>query len=138
MKKNQLKNKIKKGGDKMAKKIEIPSSQNKIGKVLFMLGAGIAIVGGLIYPGGLNLTLSVVLIALGMVVGLLNVTVIETKSFLLATVSLVVMGALGGAVLNQVPNIGIYIEGVLLSIMTFILPAGIIVALKLIYRLAED
>jgi len=122
----------------MAKKIEIPRSQNKIGKVLFMLGAGIAIVGGLIYPGGLNLALSVVLIALGMVVGLLNVTVIETKSFLLATVSLVVMSALGGAVLNQVPVIGIYVEGVLLSIMTFILPAGIIVALKLVYRLAED
>lgn len=123
----------------MAKKMELAKPrQNKAGTVFFVLGAGLAIVGGLIYPGGLNLALSSALIALGVIVGLLNVTVIETKSFLLAAVSLVVMTALGGAVLSQVPVIGIYVEGVLLSILTFVLPAGIIVALKLVYRLAED
>lgn len=122
----------------MTKKIEIPRSQNKLGTIIFVLGAGLAIVGGLIFPGGLNLILSSVLIVLGIFVGMLNISVIETNSFLMAAVSLVVMTALGGAVLAQVPVIGIFVEGVLLSILTFVLPAGIIVALKVVYRLAED
>jgi|TARA_Y100000310_G_C20571674_1_gene758365 hypothetical protein len=123
----------------MAKKIDIVGRrQPKIGTLLFGFGAALAVAGGLIYPGGLNTILSSVLIALGIIVGMLNVTLRETNSFLLATVSLVVMSALGGAVLSQVPSIGIYVEGILLSILTFILPAGIIVALRTVYRLAED
>ena len=123
----------------MAKKIDIVGRrQPKLGTLFFALGAVLAIGGGLIYPGGLNTILSSVLIALGIIVGMLNVTLRETNSFLLATVSLVVMSALGGAVLSQVPSIGIYVEGILLSILTFILPAGIIVALRTVYRLAED
>ena len=123
----------------MKKKKDVVGKKGpKIGTLFFALGAVLAIGGGLVYPGGLNTVLSSILIAFGVMVGLLNVTLVETKVFLLATVSLVVMSALGGAVLSQVPTIGIYVEGVLLSILTFTLPAGIIVALKTIYRLAEN
>jgi len=118
--------------------ISIKKSKNKIGSLFFVIGTIIAIVGGLVYTGGLNTILSSILIALGIVVGLLNITLKETNAFLLATVSLVIITALGGAVLAQIPTIGLYIEGVLLSILTFVIPAGIIVALKSVYSLAED
>lgn len=109
-----------------------------IGSLFFVVGAIVAILGGLIYPGGLNLALSSVLIVFGIVVGFLNITTKETTSFLLATVSLVVMTALGGAVLAQVATIGIYLEGILLSILIFVVPAGIIVALRVVYTLEKD
>ena len=65
----------------MVKKVEhMTHSKVKLGTIFFILGAGIALVGGLIYPGGLNLTLSSVLITLGIIVGILNVTVIETNN----------------------------------------------------------
>jgi len=111
---------------------------NKLGSLFFVIGTGIAIIGGIVYPGGLNPTLSSVLIALGIVVGLMNITLKETSPFLLATVSLVIITSLGGAVLSQIPLIGIFLEGILLSILTFIIPAALIVALKSVYTLAQD
>ena len=125
----------------MAKKVDISKVKirsNKVGSLLFAAGSLIAIVGGLLYPGGLNLPLSTILIALGIVVGLLNVTTKETTAFLLAGVSLVIITSLGGAVLAQIPTIGIYVEGVLLSVLTFVMPAALIVALKSIYTLAQN
>src|SRR3989338_5445659 len=96
---------------------------NKVGSLFFVLGTAIAVIGGLIFPSGLNPTLSGILIVLGIVVGLLNVTRRETDDFLMASVSLVIITALGGAVLSQVPQIGAYLEGVLLSILTFVVPS---------------
>ena len=119
-------------------KVADKKSNKNIGSLFFLVGAVVAILGGLIYPGGLNVVLSSVLIALGVIVGFLNITTKETTSFLLATVSLVIMAALGGAVLAQVATIGIYLEGILLSILTFVIPAGIIVALRVVYTLEKD
>ncbi len=124
----------------MVKKVNlaVKRSDNKLGSLLFVLGAGVAIVGGMVYPGGLNATLSSVLIALGIVVGLMNVTLKETNHFLMSTVSLVIITSLGGAVLGQIPLIGAYLEGVLLSVLTFVIPAALIVALKSVYSLAQN
>lgn len=112
--------------------------KNNLGSLFFVVGAIIAVIGGLFYPGGNNVTLSSVLILLGLVVGLLNVSIKETSAFLIAATSLVIISALGGAVLSQVSVIGVYLEGILLSILTLIIPAAIIVALKEITTLAEN
>ncbi len=114
------------------------SSTNNLGSLFFVIGAIIAVIGGLFYPGGTNVTLSSVLILLGLVVGLLNVTMVESREFLLAATSLVVITALGGAVLSQVATIGVYLEGILLALLTLIIPAAIIVALKEVIALAEN
>ena len=113
-------------------------NKNMIGTVLFGLGALIALVGGLKYPGGLNATLSGALIALGTAVGLLNIKRDETQSFMLMMVSLVIISSLGGAVVAKIPTFGLYIEGILLSVLTFVIPAGVIVAFKEIIVLARD
>ena len=122
----------------MMKKGEKAKSQMRPGTLFFVLGITIAIIGGLIYGEKLNIVLSSVLIVLGIIVGLHNVTLKETNSFLLATISLVIISSLGRALLSQIPTIGNYIEGILFSIMTFVVPAAIIVALKSIISLAEE
>ncbi len=114
------------------------SSLAKIGSWAFILGVIIAIVAGVLQPGGANPTLTSLLIVLGLIVGFLNVTGKETTQFLLATVSLVIVSSFGGQVMGQVVQVGTYISGVLGAIMTFVVPATIIVALKAIYALASD
>ena len=118
----------------MAKQVK---SLNSLGSMSFLFGAVIAVLVGVINPGAANTSLTSLLILLGIVVGFLNITTKETNSFLMATVSLVIVAALGGAVLGQVAFVGIYLEGVLTSILTFVIPATIIVAIKSIYSLAE-
>jgi len=108
-----------------------------LGSLSFLFGSVIAILVGVINPGAANTSLMSLLILLGIVVGFLNITTKETNSFLMATVSLVIVAALGGAVLGQVTFVGTYLEGVLTSILTFVIPATIIVAIKSIYSLAE-
>ena len=116
----------------------VKKSPVAIGSLLFLVGAVVAVVAGLLSPGGVNKSLTSVLIVLGLVVGFLNVTTRETTAFLLATVSLVIVSALGGAVLGQVPQVGPYLEGMLLAILTFVVPGAIVVALKSVYSLESS
>jgi uncharacterized membrane protein len=118
----------------MAKK-GASASAGPIGSLLFLVGAVVAVVAGFLSPSGMNSTMASALIVLGIIVGFLNVTTRETNSFLLASVSLIIVSALGGAVLSSVAVIGGYLEGVLLAILTFVVPSSIIVALKSIYSL---
>ncbi|MBI2664399.1 hypothetical protein HYX10_03595 [Candidatus Woesearchaeota archaeon] len=108
------------------------------GSLAFLFGAVIAIIAGLVSPTSPNPVLTSLLISLGIVVGLLNITTKETSLFILSTVSLVIVSALGGAVLGQVAFVGQYLEGILRSILTFVIPATIIVALKTVAALAEN
>jgi len=113
-------------------------SPNTLGSLSFLFGAVIAIIVGVVSPGSANATLTSLLIVLGIIVGFLNVTTKEANSFLLASVSLVIVSALGGAVLSQVSYLGLYLEGILMAILTFVIPASIIVAIKSIYSLEEE
>ena len=122
------------GGVSMAKSDVL----TKVGSWSFLLGVLIAIIGGAISPGGLTTIITSVLIVLGLISGLLNVTQKETTKFLLAAVSLAIITAFGGEVLSAVARIGLYLEGILASILTFVIPAAIVVSLKSIYSLAAD
>jgi hypothetical protein len=68
----------------------------------------------------------------------LNVTGRETTPFLLASVSLVVVSALGGQIFPNSYSIFGVLQNILSAIITFVMPATIIVALKAIYALAHD
>jgi hypothetical protein len=114
----------------------------KLGSWAFIIGVGIALIAG-IFSGASAQTKTVVtsiLVVLGLIVGFLNVTGRETTPFLLAAVSLVIVTSpnLGGASFGGVDHVGPYLQGVLSSITTFVIPATIIVALKAIYALAHD
>ena len=110
----------------------------KIGRIAFIVGIIIALIAGYVATiMGAAITTSV-LIVMGLIVGFLNVTEKETKEYLLAAVSLVIVTSLGGQVLGDVAVIGGYLKSVLSAMMTFVLPAVIIVALKAIFALAKD
>lgn len=74
------------------------------------------------------------LFALGIAVGLLNVTVRERSEFLLATVALILAGVVN---LGLIPYIGVWLRTVLSNIVVFVVPAAVIVALKTIWVLAN-
>jgi len=108
----------------------------KVGAWAFIIGVILAIIAGLFF--GTNAVVTSVLILLGIIVGFLNITDKETSAYLLAAVSLVIVTSFGGSVLAHVAVIGVYLQSVLGAIMTFVIPAVIIVALKAIYSIAND
>lgn len=111
----------------------------KIGSFAFILGVLIAVVAGLInLDGQTKAIMTSLLIVLGLIVGFLNVTGKETTPFLLAAVSLVIVTNFGSNQLGQIQMVGSYIDSIFKSIMTFVIPATIIVAMKAIYALASD
>jgi len=107
-----------------------------IGSWAFLLGIFVAIITGAFLPEKTSTVVSF-LVLLGTIVGLLNVTTKETNSFLLAAVSLVIITAFGSPVVSEVVSIGPYLKGILDSILVFVVPATIVVALKSIFSLAE-
>ena len=109
-----------------------------VGSWAFVLGVVIALVFGIVGKNSINEIFVSILIVLGLIVGFLNVTHKESTTFLLAAVSLVILAALGGRVMAQVTIIGPYLVGVLNSILMFVVPTTIIVALKAIYSSARD
>jgi hypothetical protein len=111
---------------------------SKVGSWAFIVGVILALAGGVLAAFVGATAITAILIVLGIIVGFLNVTDSETKDYLLAAVSLVIVTGLGGPILGMVPLIGKYIETVFTAIMTFVIPATIVVAVKAIYGLAHD
>lgn len=122
----------------MAMSKSADSSLQSIGSWAFLLGVVVAIIAGALLPDkSTTPTVTSFLVLLGTIVGLLNVTTKETNSFLLASVSLVLVTALGGSVVSGVVSVGQYLGSMLDSILVFVVPATIVVALKSIFSLAE-
>ena len=114
----------------------------RIGKYAFIIGVIIAIVLGLALPIGAQaqVWLTSILVLLGLIVGFMNVGGKESREFLIVATILVVVAGLGGSAysaLGDVLYIGEYIIGILNGILTFVVPATVIVALKQIRALAE-
>ena len=82
------------------------------------------------------------LIIAGLIVGFLNVTGHEATPFLMAAVSLIIVSGLGGQVLAQsfgsLGFIGEVLLRMLTTMLTFVMPATVVVALKAIWGLARD
>jgi len=116
------------------------NTSSKLGVWAFIIGIILALIGGIVVGllGKGQTAITAILIVLGLVVGFLNVTDKETKDYLLAAVSLILVTYFGGATLGMVPVIGTYLLSVFNAIMTFVIPATIIVSLKAIYNLAQD
>lgn len=110
----------------------------KVGVWAFIIGVILALIGGIVASFVGAAVVTSILIVLGLIVGFLNITDKETSNYLLAAVSLVIVTALGGQVLGSVAIVGNFLSSVLTAIMTFVVPAVIIVALKAIYNIAKD
>lgn len=117
----------------MAKK-----NETKVGAIAFIICIVIALIAGLLVELIGQVWTTTLLILLGILVGFLNVTDKEVKDYLFTAVCLVLVTTIGSAAFNGIAYIGPYLANVLQAIMTFVIPATIIVALKEIYNLAKD
>ena len=101
-----------------------------IGKWAFIVGLVLAVLAGLFFQPGWAIW---VLAILGVIVGLLNITVEETQGFLLASVAL----TLSATALNTLPVIGTALSYVLPFVVAFVAGATIVVALKQLFQTAR-
>ena len=103
---------------------------NLIGRWAFLIGVILAVIFGLV---GVNQTIVIVLLILGLVIGLLNVTERETHSMLLSAVALVIVTALGRDVVASIP----VVVNILNAILILVVGATIIVALKEMFHITK-
>jgi hypothetical protein len=116
---------------------------NKVGSWAFIAGIAVAILAGIFIDITETVWLLTLLIALGLVVGLLNITAKEVVSFLVAAIALLVSTVSINAVLKLIiektsSTIVLALQSILGNIAVFVAPAAIIVALKAIFVLAEE
>lgn len=106
---------------------------SKLGHWAFIVGVLIAVIAGLV-PAWNTPTVMWILVILGLVVGLMNITAKETVEFLVATVALVLIGTAG---IQTLPALGTIVTAILENIVAFVAPAALVVALKAVYELAR-
>ncbi|MBU3923512.1 MAG: hypothetical protein KJ592_01200 [Nanoarchaeota archaeon] len=120
----------------------VKSKENLIGAYAFLIGVVLAVIFGLFNKslesaGGWFYS---TLVLIGIVVGFMNVGDKNSGTFLLAGLSLVIIGSLGSEPLkfiafnNYVVN---SLRNVLGSLLVLFVPATIIVALKTVFAMAK-
>ena len=121
----------------------VRSRENLVGAYAFLVGVILAIIVGLFQKSLVGPASSLpyaLLVILGLMVGFLNVGDKESNTFLLASVSLVVVSALGNNTLIFISNISpilSYLNNVLSALLIMFVPATVIVALKTVFSIAK-
>ncbi len=105
---------------------------NVVGKWAFLIGVILAVVLGLFDPVMGNW--AIVLVVIGLIVGLLNVTDKEVAPFLMSGAVLIIASALGGSLMSDMP----YVGAVLDALLAVFVPATVIVAIKNVFSLARN
>jgi uncharacterized paraquat-inducible protein A len=110
---------------------------SKVGVWAFILGIVIAIFASFIGPWS-----TPILVVVGIIVGLLNVTDKETGAFLMAAIAIMIAAYTAGASiaggLATLGKVGEYLVNLVASINVLVFPATIVVALKSLYALSKD
>ena len=107
-----------------------------IGTWAFIIGLLIAVLAG-IFAGTLPET-TLVLGALGVVVGLVNVTEDEVQRFLVATIAFMVSASSLASLFGRFPQLGTAIVAIFSNIVVFVAPAAAVVALKALYDISRS
>lgn len=107
---------------------------NRIGHWAFLIGFLVAILASFFTNSVSPEFLISVLFGLGVIVGLLNVTLEETSRFLIAAIALILSGVVN---LGLIPLIGMWLKSVLSNMVIFVVPAAVIVALRTVWILAN-
>lgn len=108
-----------------------------LGAIAFLAGMLLAIIAGGVYRD--NGTIVLVLVILGIIVGLFNITSREMIPFLVAAIALVVVGTVGAfsALDDIVDGLGRVLNGMVDYIAVFMTPAAIITAIRVVWSLAR-
>jgi hypothetical protein len=117
------------------------SEFEKLGKYAFMACIMIAVVAGAasVFVSFSSAWVALALVVLGVVVGFTTITEKEATPFLLAAIALTVASSGGWfLIINEaVAKLGTFINGTLYNIASFVAPASIILATKMVYELAR-
>ncbi|HIH38078.1 hypothetical protein J4460_04550 [Candidatus Woesearchaeota archaeon] len=129
---------------KMVKVQTKPSQSASVGHYAFILGVLLAILAGFLIADStspLGKVVSLVLIILGLLIGFINITGEETHKFLVAAIALLLAGTLNLGVgrlgYDPIDMLGITFRAIFSYIRSFVAPAALIVALKVVKDLAE-
>ena len=80
-----------------------------------------------------------ILLVIGIIIGLFNITERETASFLFSGLALIIASALGSGISSFMPDIVAITWGLTLSaLLAIFVPATIIVAIKHVFAYAKD
>ncbi|MEK6906071.1 MAG: hypothetical protein AABW81_00430 [Nanoarchaeota archaeon] len=110
-------------------------SKNTLGSWAFLIGVVIAVILGIFVQDKIdNSTVTLVLVAIGLIVGFLNVTGNEAQAFLLSGVVLIIATAFGSSSLGSVA----YLDSVMEALLKIFVPATIIVAIKNVFSIARN
>jgi hypothetical protein len=110
---------------------------SKVGFVAFILGFILAVVAGIIsaHNGNQYSAILVILVILGVLIGLLNITAKETMLFLLATIGLIVAGNVFGPL--TLLSLGKYLDQILGYVAALMAPAAVVVAVKALWNVTK-
>ena len=114
---------------------------SKMGEWAFLVGVLVAIVAAIFSGSSTQTTgiVTLVLVVLGLIVGLLNVTEKETTPFLVASAALLLTGTAQTSLMVIPPvALGKFLANAVSNIAVFVTPAAVVVALKAIKALAKD
>lgn len=105
----------------------------KIGHWAFLIGVVLAVLAGLV-PQLQTPNVTWLLVGLGLIVGLLNITHKEVQEFLIASVALIIAADAAGDIIA----LGLVMATILGNVISFVFPAALVVALKAIWNLAQQ
>ena len=120
----------------MKKNKKITRGNNVLGSWSFLIGVVLAIILGLGFSGPYQTTMLWIVFLLGIIVGLLNIQLDEVNSFLTSGTILVLVSFLGIQV-GVFEAVAPIISNMLTGILTLLVPAVIIVALKAVFLFAS-
>ena len=120
----------------------VRSKENLWGAYAFLVGVVLAVMLGMFNnslesAGGLFYS---VLVLIGLVVGAINTSDKNSQTFLLASISIVIVGALGVESLKYIPTTNYVVSSlrnILGSLSLLFIPATIVVALKTVFSMAK-
>lgn len=107
---------------------------NFIGAWAFLVGIVFALIVGLLSNLNGDPVILGILVIIGFIVGLLNITKREINSFMMSGIVLIIASAFGASILSPIPKS----TEVLGALLTLFVPATIIVAIKNVFTLAEN
>ena len=120
----------------------VKSRENLLGAYAFLIGVIFAILMGIsqkVFDITYSNTPYAFLVILGIVIGFLNVGDRDSLTFLIASLSLVIVSGFGQSALIYVSNIPFLssLTAILAALLVMFVPATIIVALKVVFNLAK-
>ncbi len=120
----------------------VKSKENLLGAYAFLIGVVLAVIFGMFnepldQAGGLFYT---TLVLIGLIIGFMNTNDKDSMTFLIASLSLVIVGSLGMEPLKYIAlnNYAVTsLRNVLGSLLLLFVPATIVVALKTVFSMAK-